>query len=48
MLDFMRKRAQSPFIKILFVIIVLVFIFWGFGSPFEQNSPYRQYRYCRW
>ena len=39
MLDFMRRRAQSLFIKILFVIIVLVFIFWGFGSPFEQNSP---------
>ena len=39
MLDFMRRRAQSTLIKILFVIIVLVFIFWGFGSSFRQNSP---------
>ena len=39
MLDFMRRRAQSLVIKILFVIIVLVFIFWGFGSSFKQNSP---------
>ena len=39
MLDFMRKRAQSPLIKIIFIIIVLVFIFWGFGSPFESDSP---------
>ena len=39
MLDFMRRRAQSRLIKILFIIIVLVFIFWGFGSSFKQNSP---------
>ena len=39
MLDFMRKRAQSPLIKIVFIIIVLVFIFWGFGNPFVSNSP---------
>lgn len=38
MLDFMRKRAQSPWIKVVFVIIVLVFIFWGFGSSFRNGS----------
>ena len=39
MLDFMRRRAQSPLIKVTFVIIVLVFIFWGFGSSFRNGSP---------
>ena len=39
MLDFMRRRAQSPWIKVVFVIIVLVFIFWGFGSSFRDSSP---------
>lgn len=38
MLDFMRRRTQSLLIKIIFIIIVLVFIFWGFGSPLENNS----------
>lgn len=38
MLDFMRKRAQSSLIKILFVIIVLVFVFWGFGSPLDNSA----------
>lgn len=29
MLEFMRRRARSTWIKALFLIIVLVFIFWG-------------------
>jgi len=32
MLDFMRKKAQSPVIQVTIVAIVLVFIFWGVGS----------------
>lgn len=32
MLEFMRKRARAPWIKALFLIIVLVFIFWGVGG----------------
>jgi peptidyl-prolyl cis-trans isomerase D len=32
MLDFMRKRARSTWIKAIFLIIVLVFIFWGVGG----------------
>lgn len=39
MLDFMRKRARSPRIKVVFIIIVLVFIFWGFGNPMGDNAP---------
>jgi len=32
MLEFMRRRARSTWIKGLFLIIVLVFIFWGVGG----------------
>lgn len=32
MLDFMRKRKQARVIQILFLLIILVFIFWGFGG----------------
>ncbi|MFW6054702.1 MAG: SurA N-terminal domain-containing protein [Thermodesulfobacteriota bacterium] len=32
MLDFIRKNAQSWGVKVLFGIIVLVFVFWGVGS----------------
>lgn len=32
MLDFIRKNAQSWGVKVLFAIIVLVFVFWGVGS----------------
>ena len=32
MLNAMRKSADSPVLKILFVAIVLVFMFWGVGS----------------
>ncbi|MGE0821367.1 MAG: SurA N-terminal domain-containing protein [Candidatus Binatia bacterium] len=38
MLDFMRKRTQSLLIKVIFAIIVLVFIFWGFGNPTGQQG----------
>ncbi len=29
MLDYMRKRASSLFIKFIFAIIIIVFVFWG-------------------
>ena len=32
MLDAMRKSADSPVLKILFVAIVMVFMFWGVGT----------------
>ena len=32
MLDFMRRRVQSVWIKVLFLIIALVFVFFGIGS----------------
>jgi peptidyl-prolyl cis-trans isomerase D len=32
MLNFMRRHAQSWIIKAIFVVIILVFIFWGVGS----------------
>ena len=37
MLDFMRRRVQSVWTKILFSIIVLVFVFWGVDS-FDDNA----------
>lgn len=38
MLDFMRRRARSTWIKVIFLIIVLVFIFWGFGGSLAGRS----------
>lgn len=32
MLDIMRKNAQSWLVKIVFALIVIVFVFWGVGS----------------
>ncbi|MBU0482539.1 MAG: SurA N-terminal domain-containing protein [Proteobacteria bacterium] len=32
MLDFMRRKAQSTFIQVTIVAIILVFIFWGVGT----------------
>ena len=32
MLDAMRKSADSPVLKVLFITIVLVFLFWGVGT----------------
>lgn len=37
MLDAMRKSAGSPALKVLFGIIVLVFVFWGVGSVRENR-----------
>ena len=37
MLDFMRRRVQSFWTKVLFSIIVLVFVFWGVDS-FDDNA----------
>lgn len=39
MLEFMRRRTRSSVIKVLFSIIVLVFIFWGVGGPVGGNRP---------
>lgn len=38
MLDIIRDRAQSWGVKIIFGIIILVFVFWGMGS-FTSNNP---------
>ena len=32
MLDLLRKKAQSPLIQGIILIIALVFIFWGVGG----------------
>ncbi len=32
MLDFLRKGAQSAAVKVLFAVIIIVFIFWGVGT----------------
>jgi peptidyl-prolyl cis-trans isomerase D len=32
MLEFMRKRARSTWIKVIFLIIIAVFVFWGVGG----------------
>ena len=32
MLKFMRRNAQAPWVRATFLIIVLVFIFWGIGA----------------
>lgn len=39
MLEFMRRRTRSSVIKVLFSIIVLVFIFWGVGGPVSGGRP---------
>src|SRR5262245_39237306 len=39
MLEFMRKRARSNVIKVLFLIIVAVFIFWGVGGSVTGGRP---------
>lgn len=38
MLDIIRERAQSWGVKLIFGVIILVFIFWGMGS-FAFKSP---------
>ncbi len=32
MLDFLRKGAQSTAVKVLFAVIIIVFVFWGVGT----------------
>jgi peptidyl-prolyl cis-trans isomerase D len=39
MLEFMRKRARSAWIKVIFLIIVVVFIFWGVGGSLSGGRP---------
>jgi peptidyl-prolyl cis-trans isomerase D len=39
MLEFMRKRARSTWIKVIFLIIVVVFIFWGVGGSVSGGRP---------
>jgi peptidyl-prolyl cis-trans isomerase D len=39
MLEFMRKRARSVWIKVIFLIIVAVFIFWGIGGSVSGGRP---------
>src|SRR5438105_2740629 len=34
-----RRRTRSSVIKVLFSIIVLVFIFWGVGGPVSGSRP---------
>ena len=37
MLDLLRKKAQSPLIQGVILIIVLVFVFWGVGSSYRGS-----------
>lgn len=38
MLQILRKKAQSPFIQAIVVIIALVFIFWGVGTNIGNHN----------
>lgn len=38
MLQILRKKAQSPFIQAIVVIIALVFIFWGVGTNLGNKN----------
>ena len=38
MLNVIRRNAQAAWVKIMFVAIVVVFIFWGMGSVFQDES----------
>ncbi|PIE73024.1 MAG: hypothetical protein CSA20_04915 [Deltaproteobacteria bacterium] len=37
MLQILRRKAQSPLIQFVVVVIVLVFVFWGVGSNLSGN-----------
>lgn len=39
MLEFMRKRARSTWIKVTFLIIIAVFVFWGVGGSIGGSRP---------
>lgn len=38
MLKFMRRNAASTWVKAMFMVIVLVFIFWGFAGSFQDRG----------
>ena len=38
MLDFIRSNAQSMGVKLIFGLIILVFIFWGVGSITDTSG----------
>ncbi|MBU1566974.1 MAG: SurA N-terminal domain-containing protein [Proteobacteria bacterium] len=38
MLQILRRKAQSPFIQVIVVIIALVFIFWGVGTNIGDSK----------
>jgi peptidyl-prolyl cis-trans isomerase D len=38
MLEFMRKRARSTWIKVIFLIIIAVFVFWGVGGSISGGG----------
>ncbi|MFH0781671.1 MAG: SurA N-terminal domain-containing protein [Pseudomonadota bacterium] len=38
MLQILRKKAQSPFIQVIVVVIALVFIFWGVGTNMKNGN----------
>ncbi len=38
MLQILRRKAQSPFIQVIVVIIALVFIFWGVGTNIGTSN----------
>ena len=38
MLNVIRRNAAAAWVKIMFVAIVVVFIFWGMGSVFQEES----------
>lgn len=39
MLEFMREHASSWIVKVMFGIIVLVFVFWGIGGMQDGEQP---------
>ena len=38
MLDFIRSNAQSMGVKLIFGLIILVFVFWGVGSITDTSG----------
>ncbi len=38
MLNVIRKNAEAAWVKIIFVAIVVVFVFWGMGSVFRDDA----------
>jgi len=42
MLKFMRRHATGWMIKIMFSLIIIVFVFWGVGSFKEREKTVAQ------